>query len=103
VTDGRQRNNLSVAQRRAIAKTAMRRRPKKKNSDLDKAKNVLRRHGKVVVDARILDPRDKTGSIFVDTRRHTSAQVTEMAQEIMRREAARNAELRRQFGLEEKR
>jgi len=99
--DGRRRSNISKQRRSAIAKAVLARRPsRKKPSDLEAAKTVLRRHGKVIADAKIINPRDKTGEIYVDARRHSVDEVIAMAGDIERREERRNAELRAQHGLE---
>lgn len=83
-----------------MAKAALTRRHKKpKDSDLEAAKAVIRRTGKTVCAARVINPRDKSGAIWIDARRHSAAEVIEMASEIQRREAQRNAELRKQHGL----
>lgn len=83
-----------------MAKAALARRPKhKKLTALDHAKDVLRRTGATVCDAKVIDPKDKSGTVWVDARRHTAAEIIERAAEIESREAQRNAELRKQHGL----
>lgn len=96
--DGRQRNNLSLAQRRKAAKAGRRRKTRKKDDTLAKAKDVLRRTGRTVFDARIESPQFK-GTVIVDTRRMDPAAVIELAEQVLLREHARNCELRAEHGL----
>lgn len=98
--DGRNRNNLTTAQRRATAQATRKRKPRRvKSSALEAAKNVLRRHGKEVFDARIDEGRRAGVLIRVDTRKLAPAAVIEMAAAIVERERIRNEELRAQHGL----
>lgn len=104
--DGRNRNNQTAAARRATAQATIRGRKqagkkrKTKSDALEQAKNVLRRHGKDVFDARI-DEGSRAGlMVRVDTRKMSPAAVIEMAAVIVEREKLRNEELRRQAGLE---
>ena len=71
-----------------------------KQDALAKAKDVLRRTGKTVFEARVDQPRFK-GTIVVDTRRMSPEAVIELAEQVLEREAARNRELRKQYGLPE--
>lgn len=97
--DGRNRNNMSLQQRRAINRKLRKRRPKAKALDrLEAAKNVLRRTGLEVYSAVIDDPRAK-GYIRVGVRKFKPAEVIRMATEILQREATRQRELRTQYGL----
>lgn len=99
MTDGRHKNNLSAAQRRKAAKAGRRRKTRKKDSTLEKAKDILRRTGKTVFDAKIESTAFK-GTIIVDTRRMAPEAVIELAQQVLDREWIRNAELRSRHGLE---
>ena len=104
------RNNLTKAMRRRIAKSSIAakneavaaRKDRVNRSELEKAQNVLRRHGKTVCDAGVVDARFKgKGLCYVDTRKVTHKEVLDMAREIEDKERARNAALRREHGLEE--
>lgn len=69
-----------------------------KDTELSHAKDVLRRTGKTVFDAKIDEPRFR-GTIIVDTRRLAPAAVIELAAQVLERERLRNDELRAQHGL----
>lgn len=100
--DGRNKNNMSLAQRRANSRKLRARKPKGRTLDrLEAAKGVLRRSGSEVYDATIDDPRAK-GYIRVGPRKFKPAQVIKMAAEILHREATRNRELRSLYGLGKK-
>ena len=99
--DRRFRNNQSRAARRALAQAALRRRrgpTKRRQSELGAAKDVLRRHGRIVFDAGVDEPAAK-GMVRVDGRKMWPADVVAMAREIVARERRRNEELRREKGL----
>jgi hypothetical protein len=99
LADGRNKNNLTQAQRRAAAHANLRRKPSRRRlSALEAAKNVLRRSGREVYDARIDEP-GAAGMVRVDTRKLPPEAVIELAAQILEREKVRNDELRRQHGL----
>lgn len=60
---------------------------------------VLRRTGVAVHDAGVDEPRAR-GLIRVGERKYAPSVVISMAQDVLEREARRNAELRKQWGLE---
>lgn len=100
MADGRRRNNQSVGQRRAAVYNRRKRVPKAKKVDLlAKAKDVLRRTGKTVFEAKIDEPRF-VGTVVVDTRRMAPEAVIEMAEVILRKESMRSNALRIEHGLE---
>lgn len=102
--DGRKRSNRTAQSRReSIYRGRERAKRKTKHSELEAAKNVLRRHGKTVFDAPIDEGRRAKGLIRVDTRKLAAAAVIEMAAVILERERLRNDELRAQHGLGPKR
>lgn len=99
MVDLRHRNNMSLAQRRAINKGLRRRKVKAPSRDrLETAKTILRRTCSEVYDAAIDDPRFK-GWVRVGTRKYKPAEVIKMAADILRREASRQKELRALYGL----
>lgn len=90
-----------MAQRRASVYNRRKAKPKKGGpSLLAKAKDVLRRTGKVVFDAKIDEPTRFLGTVVVDTRRMAPEAVIEMAEQTLVRENLRNNELRKQHGLD---
>lgn len=96
--DKRNRNNLSLAQRRAAVSARRRRKPGRRNSVLERAVTILRQRGHTVHDAGVDEPRS-AGMIRVDERKRTALWVIETAKEIVEREWIRNNELRAQHGL----
>jgi hypothetical protein len=96
------RQRIAKSSMRAKAEAVSARKDRVKRSDLEKAQNVLRRHGKTVCDAGVVDARFKgKGLCYVDTRKVTHKEVLDMAREIEVKERARNSELRKQHGLDE--
>lgn len=97
--DRRHANNQTLAQRRQSVYKRRSKKPKSPRSDaLAKAKDVLRRTGKTVFEAKVDQPRFK-GTIVVDTRRMSPDAVIELAEQVLERERLRNNELRAQHGL----
>jgi hypothetical protein len=99
MADGRNKNNMSLQQRRAINRGLRRRKIKAPSRDrLEAAKTVLRRTCSEVYDASIDDPRFK-GWVRVGTRKYRPAEVIKMAADVLRKESTRQRELRALYGL----
>lgn len=97
--DSRNKNNLTLAQRRqAVYRRRKKGSPGRKADILAKAKQVLRRTGKHVYDGKIDAPKFK-GLVIVDGRSYKPEEIVAMARGILAAEAARNNELRGQHGL----
>lgn len=97
--DNRNKNNLTLAQRRQAVYRRRKQSPAKRRADvLAKAKQVLRRTGKSVYDAKIDAPRFKD-FVIVDARRLSPDEVIQWARDILEAEGQRNNELRAQHGL----
>jgi len=100
MADRRHSNTQTRAQRRAtVYKHIRKKRGRGSGSELAAAKDTLRKHGMVVYDAEIADPRF-AGFVYVDSRKRSAVEVIEMAREIVEKEARRNRELRKEYGLE---
>lgn len=84
--------------RQSVYKRRGRKADRPKDTELAKAKDVLRRTGKTVFSAAVDQPRFR-GTIIVDTRRLSPAAVIEMAAAVLKRERLRHEELRAQHGL----
>lgn len=102
--DLRFRDNLGPKMRRRIAHATIAKRKaslrsKRKKSKLERAKNVLRRTGREVFDAKI-DMGLRAGSMVrVDVRLLEPNAVVALAEQVLEREWIRNTELRAQHGL----
>jgi hypothetical protein len=102
--DKRFQDNLGPTMRRriahaTIAKRKAAQRAKRKVSKLNRAKDVLRRTGRQVFDARIDEGKTAGVMVRVDTRKMSPAAVIELAEQILEREHLRNTELRAMHGL----
>lgn len=97
--DNRNKNNLTLAQRRqAVYRRRKKGSPRRKADILAKAKQVLRRTGKHVYDGKIDAPKFK-GLVIVDGRSYKPEEIVAMARKVLAAEAERNNELRAQHGL----
>lgn len=102
--DKRFRDNLGPKMRRRIAHATIAKRKatlrsRRKKSKLERAKNVLRRTGRQVFDAKIDEGKTAGGMVRVDARKMAPAAVIELAEQILLREHLRNSELREMHGL----